>query len=263
MRGSAATARPVVLLPPSKGKAADGDGPAYDEVVDHGPLAAPRRRVLDTVRAVASEVDDATLARMAGVAVRDVPTTRAALRGLHTAPTRPAGERYTGVVHSNAGLAGVDPATAGVEVLVLSALLGVVALDEPVPAYRLELAASLPPLGGLATFWRDALDDHLAAQLAERQVLDLLPGAHARAVAPAVRDTAEVIAVRFETPQGRSANAARTKVAKGRMVAQLVAAAGREQVDLTPGSLAAWLAPGQGWELTVRDPATLVAIYRG
>lgn len=263
MRGPAATARPVVLLPPSKGKAADGDGPAYDEVVDRGPLAAPRRRVLDTVGAVAAEVDDATLARIAGVGARDVAATRAALRTLDSAPTRPARERYTGVVHSNAGLAGVDPGTAGVEVVVLSALLGVVALDEPVPAYRLELAASLPRLGGLATFWRDALADHLAAQLADRQVLDLLPGAHARAVAPAVRDTAEVIAVRFETPQGRAANAARTKVAKGRVVAQLVAAGRCEQVDLAPGSLATWLDPGQGWELTVRDPATLVAVYRG
>ncbi len=255
--------RPVVLLPASKGKAAGGDGPAYGEVVALGPLGAARRRVLDAARAAATEVDATALARIAGVAARDVDTTRADLGALHLAPTRPAQQRYTGVVHGNAGLAEVDTATAGVEVLVLSALLGAVTLDEPVPAYRLELAASLAPVGGLASFWRDALADHLALQLQGRQVLDLLPGAHARAVAPAVRAAAEVVEVRFETPAGRAANAARTKVAKGRLVAQLVAAEQPATLDLAPGSLAGWLEPGEGWQLGVRDRSTLVAVYLG
>ncbi len=255
--------RPVVLLPPSKGKAAGGGAPAYAEVVDRGTLATPRRRVLDAVRTAASEADDTALARIAGIASRDVDTIRADLQALDGAPTLPARLRYTGVVHTNAGLADADPDAAGVEVLVLSALLGVAELDAPVPAYRLELAASLPPLGGLATFWRDAVADHLAARLAGRQVLDLLPGVHARAVAPAVRAGAEVVEVRFETPAGRAANAARTKVAKGRVVAQLLAGGGEAGVDLAPASLAGWLAPGEGWRLEVRDPATLVAVYLG
>lgn len=254
---------PVVLLPPSKGKAAEGDGPAYGQVVDQGPLGAQRRRVLDTVRSVATEVDDATLARIAGVAAADVDVARAALRALDTAPTRPARTRYTGVVHGNAQLAAVDPDTAGVEVLVLSALLGIVALDEAVPAYRLELAASLPRLGGLATFWREAMADHLQARLGGRQVLDLLPDTHARAVAPRVRATAEVVRVRFETPAGGAANAARTKVAKGRLVGQLVAAGSSAAVDVAPASLASRLDLGEGWQLGVRDGATLVAVYLG
>lgn len=263
MSGTLPRDRPVVLLPPSKGKADGGTEPAYTEVVDRGALGGSRRRVLDHVGAAAVAVEDAALARLAGVAARDVHATRAQLAGLDTAPTLPARVRYTGVVHNNAGLAHLDAATAGAEVLVLSALLGVVESEEPVPAYRLELAASLPPLGGLATFWRDAMADHLAARLAGRQVLDLLPGAHARAVAPGVRAAAEVVQVRFETPAGRAANAARTKVAKGRLVAQLLAAPGAESTDLTPQRLARHLEPGQGWQLEARDAATLVAVYRG
>ena len=255
--------RPVVLLPPSKGKAPGGAGPSYAEVVDRGPLGAARRRVLAVVGAAASEVDDAALARIAGVAARDVAATRADLTALEGAPTLPARERYTGVVHGNARLAGIAPASAAVEVVVLSALLGAVQLDDPVPAYRLELAASLPPLGGLATFWRAALADHLARQLEGRQVLDLLPATHARAVAPVVREVAEVVQVRFETPAGRAANAARTKVAKGRLVAQLVAAGEPEHLDLTPTRLVTWLEPGEGWQFQARDPGTLVAVYRG
>ena len=263
MSGAAADPRPVVLVPPSKGKAEGGDGPAYREVVDDGPLGAPRRRVLDAVAATAREVDDARLARIAGVASRDVAATRRALAALDGAPTLPARARYTGVIHSNAGLADLSSAATGVEVLVLSALVGVAGLEDPVPAYRLELAASLPPLGGLATFWRDAMAAHLAAHLAGRQVLDLLPAAHARAVAPAVRDGAELIRISFETPTGRAANAARTKVAKGRVVAQLAGTGTTGQLNLTPTRLVTRLDPGAGWQLTVRDAHTLVAVYRG
>lgn len=263
MRPQAPQHPAVVLLPPSKGKAPGGTGPAYAEVVDRGPLGAARRRVLEAVGEAAVEMDDAALARIAGVAAPDVAATRADLAALEGAPTLPARERYTGVVHGNARLARIEPTAATVEVVVLSALLGVAALDDPVPAYRLELAASLPPLGGLATYWRDALADHLAAQLAGRQVLDLLPGVHARAVAPAVREAAEVVQVSFETPAGRAANAARTKVAKGRVVAQLVAAGDPDHLDLAPGRLVTWLEPGEGWQLEVRDPSTLVAVYRG
>ena len=255
--------RAVVLLPPSKGKAPGGTGPAYAEVVDRGPLGTARRRVLEAVRDAASAVDDRGLARITGVAVRDIATARGHLAALDVAATLPARTRYTGIVHGNAGLATVDPVQAGVEVLVLSALLGAVELEDPVPAYRLELAASLPPLGGLATYWRDTMADHLAERLAGRQVLDLLPGAHARAVAPAVRAVTEVVQVAFEAPTGRSANAARTKVAKGRLVAQLVAADDPARLDLAPGCLASWLEPGEGWQLEVRDPSTLVAVYRG
>jgi cytoplasmic iron level regulating protein YaaA (DUF328/UPF0246 family) len=35
-------------------------------------------------------------------------------------------------------------------VRIVSALLGLVALDEPVPEYRLEFTATLPGLGGIA-----------------------------------------------------------------------------------------------------------------
>lgn len=261
MTGTASDPRPVVLLPPSKGKADGGDGAPYGELVEQGPLGAARREVLDAAVAAAGQLEDARLARVAGVGGRDVDATRRELTALADAPTLPAGQRYTGVVHGNAGLARLSPQDSDVEVLVLSALLGVVGLDDPVPAYRLELAASLPPLGGLATFWRDALTTDLSGRLAGRQVLDLLPAAHGRAVAPAVRSRAEVVTIAFVSPDGRAANAARTKVAKGRVVAQL-AAAGRRP-DLAPSALAGWLDPGDGWELEARDADTLAAVYRG
>ncbi len=263
--------RPVVLLPPSKGKAPGGEEPVYADVVDDGPLGPQRRRVLDAVVGIAGEADDAALTRIAGVAARDIDATRVALADLMTAPTMRARRRYTGVVHGNANLAGLAPGAGAVEVLVLSALLGAAGLEDRVPAYRLELAASLPPLGGLATFWRDAMADHLMTQLAGRQVLDLLPAVHGRAVAPEVRTEAAVHTIAFETPDGRAANAARTKVAKGRVVAQLLGPVGPGDptggsdtvIDLSPATLVDRLELGEGWQLSIRDERTLLAVYRG
>jgi len=220
--------RPVILLPPSKGKAPGGSRPTYARTLQRHPLAANRRQVLDAAVASAAEPDDAVLARRCGVAGRDVPAARAMLQDLAGAPTMPAHLRYTGVVHGNADLASVDPSSAAADVRIVSALMGLVALDEPVPPYRLEFAASLPGLGGaasgsIATFWRDRLDEELLRIGSGTRVWDLLPAEHARMWPPAVRDELDVVKVGFVRPDGRSANAARTKVAKGRLTAYLLA----------------------------------------
>ncbi len=220
--------RPVILLPPSKGKASGGAGPAYARTLTRHPLATHRRELFDAAVSSAAETDDAVLARRCGVAGRDASDARGLLRGLATAPTMPAHLRYTGVVHGNAGLATLDPETAAADVRIVSALMGLVALDEPVPLYRLEFSATLPGLGGatsgsIATFWRDRLDEELLRVCSGSRVWDLLPAEHARVWPTVVRDALDVVTVRFLRGDGRAANAARTKVAKGRLTAHLLA----------------------------------------
>jgi uncharacterized protein len=260
------TARPVVLLPPAKGKAPGGNGPAYARTLtDTHPLSPARRQVLDAAVAAAGDLDDATLARVAGVRHRDVDDARGLLRTLADAPTLPVGVRTAGIVHRNAGLAEVTDRAGALpaEVLVVSGLLGVAGLDEPMPDHRLELAVTLPPLGGLATFWRRVLADHLDVRLAARPVLDLLPGEHARAIDPALRQRPGWTQVAFLRPDGRAANAARTKVAKGRLVADLLARPDLDHAALTASALAATVALGEGWALTADGDDRLVATYAG
>lgn len=237
--------RPVVLLPPSKGKAEGCEGAPYRCAIDREhPLAAPRREVLAAAMDAAASLPDRDLARVAGVRASHVPQARTALAGLESSPLLPAHRRYTGIVHGNAGLAAMDPATLDVDIRIVSALLGLVALDEPVPAYRLEFSASLPPLGGLSTFWRDRVGEHLRAIAGDARVWDLLPGEHARMWPRGLREQLDVVTVRFVRPDGRSANAARTKVAKGRLAAWLVA-----RPDADPSGVAAGADAGEGWSL--------------
>ena len=249
----------LVLLPPSKGKADGGGTPRFGGTLRRRhPLNAARRTVLDAVLADVPDLDDATLARVAGVAARDVAATRQALAHLDDATTLPAHRRYTGIVHGNAGLADLPETRRGDEEVVLrivSPLLGLVGPDEPVPAYRLELGAQLPSLGGLGPFWRDAAADHLQELGEGRRVWDLLPGEHRRIWRDDVRDALDPVDVRFLRPDGRSANAARTKVAKGRIAAALLA-----DPTLTPAQLSGRVALDEGWTLAP-DERGVVATY--
>ena len=275
--------RPVILLPPSKGKAQGGAGRAYGTTLARHPLAAARRELLAAAVASADERDDAVLARRCGVAVRDAAGARATLASLADAPTMPAHRRYTGVVHHNAGLASLDVDDVGAEVLIVSALMGLVTLDEPVPAYRLEFTATLPGLGrsggsggsggsgestgGVAGFWRDRLEEELLRVAGGSRVWDLLPAEHARMWPVGLREELDVVDVRFVRPDGRAANAARTKVAKGLLAAHLVAQP-RTTVSGVVRAQDAAAARGEGgplgagWSVAVEDGG-LVATWTG
>jgi len=259
--------RPVILLPPSKGKAPGGAGRTYGRTLTKHPLAAARAELLAAVVASASESYDAVIARRCGVAQRDAASARRMLRGLAEAPTMPAHRRFTGLVASNAGLAALDPRDTAADVRIVSALLGLAALDEPVPAYRLEFAATLPGLGGVAAFWRAHLAEQLLSIAGGARVWDMLPAEHARMWPSGLRAELAVVGVRFVRPDGRAANATRTKVAKGRLTAHLLAhprstasgvvrqaAAARRQAR--EGLL------GAGWEVALDDDG-LVATYTG
>lgn len=250
--------RPVLLLPPSKGKAPDGDGAPYPSQLDReASLAGPRQAVLDAIDTGLDRLDDRAIARVAGVRAVDVPTARQELRALNTAATLPAHRRYTGIVHGNAGLAELDPEEAPVDVRIVSALAGLVDLAQPLPPYRLEFAASLPSLGGIGTWWRAQAVNHLAAVVTGRRVFDLLPAEHARIWDPSVRAEADVVSFAFLRPDGRPANAARTKVCKGRLAAYLLA-----HPDVEVGELVRDADLGEGWELTA-DAGALRATFHG
>jgi hypothetical protein len=59
---------------------------------------------------------------------------------------------------------------------VASALFGLLAPRDPVPAYRLSAVTSLPGVGSLASAWRPVLEPELAAH---RLVVDLRSGPYA------------------------------------------------------------------------------------
>lgn len=179
-----AAALPLILLPPSEGKAAGGDGPSWSE----GTMATDldeQRQVVVAALATAMRANQATRSSLLGVKGTALAAATEANRQLLTAPTMPAIDRYTGVLYSalDAGsLAARARTRLDRSVLIVSGLWGLVAPGDPIPDYKLKMGASLPRLGKLSTWWRPAIDEQLAALLQARPrrgpVWNLLPNEH-------------------------------------------------------------------------------------
>lgn len=208
-----------LLLPPSEGKVAAGDGPGW--APDQGQFAglAPQRlRVANALRRARGGT-----AKQLGARGDLLNRARAANRSLIGAATLPAWRRFSGVVWE-----ALDPETlraparrrAEAGILVVSAVTGVSAWNDPVPDFRLKLSVSVPPIGRVATFWQSPLSTALNDRLAGHTVVDLLPNEHRAAWIPDP-DRCELIRPVLATPDGKPAGHA-GKAAKGRLARALL-----------------------------------------
>lgn len=177
-------------------------------------------------------------ARLLGVNGAHLERARTANGHLVGAPTLPAWERFTGVVWDHFNVAGLPTAArtrASERVVVVSAVAGLSALDDPLPDHRLKMSASLAGTGKLSRWWQPRLTGVLGAACAGALVVDLLPNEHAAALDPGAID-ADWVRVDLVDGAGRRAGHA-AKAAKGLLAAQLVGAASQRAVaSLLDGS---------------------------
>lgn len=174
----------ALLLPPSEGKAEGGRGrwdPAAGAVAFRG-LAERREQVACALAAIGGGDE-----KLLGVGGAHLVRAQSANGSLLGAPVRRAGERYTGVVWDHLGLASLSTEArrrAHGSIVVVSGLMGVVGVDDPVPDYRLKMGASLAPMGKLSTWWRPAVSETIGRWAKRRFVVDLLPLEHRAAFEP-------------------------------------------------------------------------------
>ncbi|MGO4617781.1 peroxide stress protein YaaA [Nocardia sp. 2YAB30] len=169
----------LVLLPPSETKSDGGAGaPLALGSLAMPQLTAVRARLVDEVVRLAADPDNARSALGLGKGAAGEIARNAALR---TSPTRPALERYTGVLYDalDAGsFTRAQRAKAYARLGIGSALFGAVRAGDPIPAYRLSGGSKLPGLPTLSAVWRDALGDALHAEAAGELVVDLRSGTY-------------------------------------------------------------------------------------
>ena len=212
----------LVLLPPSEGKAhpETGESVDLDSLVHADELGERRAQLLDAF----------------DPALRD-------------APTAPAHSVYTGVLSGRLELPKL-PAKARRQVLIASALWGVVAPDDRIPYYRFPPKTRLKGFEAPNAFWRPAL----AAALPDAEgdlVVDMRSGAYVPAWKP---KNASLLAVRAftEVDGERKAVSHMAKAVRGDVARELltakkpprdpesaaaVAEAAGFTVELTDGSL--------------------------
>ncbi|MCU1496594.1 MAG: hypothetical protein JWM47_547 [Acidimicrobiales bacterium] len=201
-------ARTLILLPPSEGKAGGGRGAPWSE----GRLALP-------------DLDRRRTELLAALG----PDHPAVVGG-----TRPAIDRYTGVLYRELDAGSLDAAARSRltrQALILSGLWGAVAPRDPIPDYKLKMGARVASLGTLSTWWRPHLTEALAPRVLDAVVWDLLPGEHAAAVDWRQLHPGKRVTVRFLDRSGRTV-AHWNKLLKGSIVRWLVETGADDPADL-------------------------------
>ncbi|MGW5878633.1 peroxide stress protein YaaA [Nocardiopsis terrae] len=187
-----------ILLPPSEGKAASGDGPRLDQGTLTLPELTPaRERVMAALAELCSGPED-TAREVLGLSVSQSDALKRNLDAA-TAPTLRAAELYTGVLYDRLGLSGLldgDEALVRDRILVFSGLWGVVGPADRLPPYRLAMGVKLPPLGGLGAYWRRALTGPLGELTEGRLLVDCRSAAYAAAFRPTGEAAERTVAVR-------------------------------------------------------------------
>ena len=168
----------LIVLPPSETKAGGGRGAPLDLDALSLPTLTPIRRKL--AEAIVSLADDHDASRKAlGLGASATPEIERNAQ-LWTSPTRPAIERYTGVLFDALDYPSLTRAnrTKAIDRLAVgSALFGVVRAGDLIPAYRLSAGSKIPGFRTLAAEWKPALPEALAA-LGEDVVIDLRSGGY-------------------------------------------------------------------------------------
>ncbi|GLX94608.1 peroxide stress protein YaaA [Herbidospora sp. NBRC 101105] len=206
----------LILLPPSEGKAASGRGRPVDlDSLSFPELTSSREKVLDALIDLCHTPEQAhqVLGLPPGLA-DEVGRNR----GLRSARTVKVSDLYTGVLYDALSLATLDSkarARATKRIVVFSGLWGALRLGDRIPPYRLSMGVRLPPVGGLAAFWRPSLAPVLdeGAGL----VVDLRSSTYAAAWKP----RRETVAVRVLRHDGTVVSHM-AKLTRGRIARSLV-----------------------------------------
>lgn len=244
----------LILLPPSEGKTAPAAGAPVDlDALVHPELAPQRERVLAALIRTSGQKSAKRALEALGLSPGQAGEL-ARNATLREAPAAPAAHVYTGVLYERLGLPSL-PAGALEDVLIASALWGVVRPGDRIPAYRLSISARLPRLPGLASFWRP----HLTKALPDDGlVVDLRSGGYAAAWRPA---GAETVGVRAFTPGGKvvthNVKSVRGDVARALLTAPQPARTPEDVAEIAAraGHGATLERLGAGWTLDVRTAA--------
>ncbi|MBF6182489.1 peroxide stress protein YaaA [Nocardia otitidiscaviarum] len=169
----------LVLLPPSETKSDGGSGGPLDlDALSLPQLTKVRDRLCTELTALAADPDTARAALGLGKGADAEIARNAALR---SSPTRPALDRYTGVLYDAfdaASFTKAQRAKAQARVGIGSALFGVVRAGDPIPAYRLSGGSKLPGLPTLQSVWKEVLQQALRDETEGELVVDLRSGTY-------------------------------------------------------------------------------------
>ncbi|HIK90009.1 MAG TPA: peroxide stress protein YaaA [Dehalococcoidia bacterium] len=174
---------PLILLPPSEGKASGGEGPPLDlDSLSFTELNAARVLMAKALGQLSKKPRAAQ--KMLGVKGVALDKARADNAGLLDTPTLPAIERYTGVMYDSIDYKSLDNDAKecfGQSTIIMSGLFGIVRPFDMIPTYKLKMGARLRLNKACSAVWKPLISKSLATNAQSGVIWDLLPNEHSAA----------------------------------------------------------------------------------
>ena len=218
---------PLILLPPSEGKASGGQGPPLNfDTLSFETLNPTRVRMARSLAQLSQRPRSSK--KLLGVKGAALEQAMADNAGLAEAPTLPAIERYTGVMYDAIDHQSLDASTReafGRTVFIMSGLFGMVRPFDMIPAYKLKMGAKLLRRRTCAAVWKPLISESLATAAGPGIIWDLLPNEHSAAWDPSTVPHEARFTVKFveRAPSGHLKTVTHlSKLLKGALVRHLV-----------------------------------------
>ena len=241
-----------IVLPPSETKAIGGVRQRSSGAFDR-PLRQGRADIRSALNVLLADGDESTLGRVMNargdLLQRGIATAKQTVAGRGV--VMPAWQRYEGVVWGHLAPEELTDEQRS-RILIPSGLYGLNAADDLIEDYRLTMKVTLPVVGSLASFWREAVANQLG--LLDGPLVNLLPKEHEVASGIASLPASQVTTVAFVQAGGNGAAGHDAKAVKGIVASVLVREGWR---GLKGFSWRGWHAEEgeQGWQVVA--PATV------
>ncbi len=228
----------LILLPPSEGKTPGSGAPVDLDALSHPSLNATRCLIVDELAKVSSSPHAMEVlgvgASLAAEVSRNIT--------LRQEPAGPAREIYSGVLYDALGFGSLSEgqlALADESVRVVSAVWGLVAPSDRIPAYRLSMGVNLDAgagvgvargVGKVAAAWRKVLDAELAPLAEGGVVVDCRSATYVAAWKPSARLETDWVSVKVlrELDGKRSVVSHNAKHTRGVLARHLLTRIGTE-----------------------------------
>ena len=263
---------PLILLPPSEGKASGGEGAPLDlNTLSFESLNPTRARLAKALTQLSERPRVAQrLLGVKGSALKHAKTDNA---NIEISPTTRAIDRYTGVMYDAIDYRSLDSSVQDIfshNVIIMSGLFGMVRPFDMIPAYKLKMGAKLIRAKACAAVWKPLISKSLANQDDRGVVWDLLPNEHSAAWDPAKVPHEIRFTVKFleRRPDGQIKTVTHlSKLLKGALVRHLVSNAAEAGSAESALELAAGFSHPEGYEFrfdltTEVDRATELVFLR-
>lgn len=262
----------LILLPPSEGKSAGGNGPqlSLDSLSFESLIPTRSRMAKALVQLSQRPRSSKKLLGVKGVALEKAMAENASIKH---APTLPAIERYTGVMYDSIDYQSLNSDAREAfdkSVIIFSGLFGMVRPFDLIPAYKLKMGSTLIRRKTCASVWKPLITKLLGSVGEHGVIWDLLPLEHSAAWNSALVPCKSRIRVKFleRSTDGQMKTVTHlSKLLKGALVRHIVSNSSEAGSPESALELMAGFSHPEGYEYrpdltTEADDATELVFLR-